>query len=242
MVNSALLVAFIPTFALVSFTPGLCMTLALTLGLSIGVRKTLWMIVGELSGVALVAVTSLCGIATLMLAPPQLFITLKIAGGAYLAYLGMQMWQARGKIALTASTDLTVTKTAPLRWRLLAQGFVTAVANPKGWAFFMVLLPPFVDRTLPLTGQLSVLILLIVLIECIALLTYAAGGQTLKRWLSDTGSLAQSEPSIRWVVDNGWCLVGLWQLVFWIRLSTGNGFIFVSAGDSDHRQLVGTGR
>ncbi|WP_419569840.1 hypothetical protein [Rheinheimera sp.] len=47
MVNLALLGAFIPTFLFVSVTPGMCMTLAMTLGMSQGVRRTLWMMWGN---------------------------------------------------------------------------------------------------------------------------------------------------------------------------------------------------
>ena len=50
MVNLALLGAFIPTFLFVSVTPGMCMTLAMTLGMSQGVRRTLWMMWGEMLG------------------------------------------------------------------------------------------------------------------------------------------------------------------------------------------------
>lgn len=62
MQNYSLLAAFIPTFLLVSATPGMCMTLAMTLGMSIGVRRTLWMMLGELTGVALVAVARQWGL------------------------------------------------------------------------------------------------------------------------------------------------------------------------------------
>ncbi len=54
MVNLALMGAFIPTFLFVSVTPGMCMTLAMTLGMTQGVRRTLWMMWGEMLGVALV--------------------------------------------------------------------------------------------------------------------------------------------------------------------------------------------
>ncbi len=47
MINLTLLSVFIPTFLFVSITPGLCMTLAMTLGISLGVRRTLWMMWGE---------------------------------------------------------------------------------------------------------------------------------------------------------------------------------------------------
>ena len=42
MADLTLLAVFVPTFFFVSLTPGLCMTLALTMGMTIGVRKTMW--------------------------------------------------------------------------------------------------------------------------------------------------------------------------------------------------------
>ncbi len=48
----AVLAVFVPTFIFVSATPGMCMTLALTLGITIGVRRALWMMIGELTAVS----------------------------------------------------------------------------------------------------------------------------------------------------------------------------------------------
>ncbi len=53
MIKLSLLSVFIPTFLFVSITPGLCMTLAMVLGMTQGVRRTLWMMAGELVGVGL---------------------------------------------------------------------------------------------------------------------------------------------------------------------------------------------
>ena len=84
MINLSLLAVFIPTCFMISLTPGMCMTLSLTLGMSIGVRRTFWMMWGELSGVALVSIAAVAGVATIMLNYPALFVVLKYAGGAYL--------------------------------------------------------------------------------------------------------------------------------------------------------------
>ncbi len=70
--NTALLGMFIPTFFFVSITPGMCMTLALTLGMTIGYKRTLWMMIGELVGVAVVSVSAVVGIAAVMLTYPSL--------------------------------------------------------------------------------------------------------------------------------------------------------------------------
>jgi len=185
VLNIHLLSAFIPTFFVVSVTPGMCMTLAMSLGIAIGVRRTLWMMLGELAGVGLVAVLAVIGAATLMLNYPIAFTFFKWGGGIYLVWLGIQMWRAKGGMALTADDGGHVA--AP--GQLIAQGFITAVANPKGWAFFMVLLPPFIDSRLPMTPQLSVLVALILLLELLCLLLYAHGGQGLNRWLRRRDSL-----------------------------------------------------
>ena len=55
--NPELWWVFIPTIAAISLTPGMCMTLAFTLSLSQGYRRTLWMVGGELAGVATVVST-----------------------------------------------------------------------------------------------------------------------------------------------------------------------------------------
>lgn len=101
MPDFTLLAVFIPTFLFVSITPGMCMTLAMTLGMSIGVRKSLWMMAGELVGVGLVALAAVLGVAAIMLNYPQLFAALKYVGGAYLVYLGINLWRSRGKFALS---------------------------------------------------------------------------------------------------------------------------------------------
>lgn len=183
MIDLSILALFVPTFFFVSITPGMCMTLALTLGMTIGVGRTLWMMLGELAGVASVAIAAVLGIAALMLKYPTAFQVFKYAGGAYLAWLGIQMWRARGKMAMVASENRDSDVPPPARRALVLQGFVTAVANPKGWAFFIALLPPFISDIKPLLPQLTVLIAIILLLETLCLLIYAGGGRTLSRLL-----------------------------------------------------------
>jgi len=182
----SVLLVFIPTFFFVSATPGLCMTLAMTLGMTIGVRRSLWMMVGELAGVGLVSLSALVGVATVLLARPNLFLALKYLGGAYLLYLGIQMWRSRGKMAIPSDLDTQVS-VKPLA--LATQGFVTAIANPKAWAFMISLLPPFIDASLPLQPQAAVLISVILCFELICMLLYAAGGRTLRGLLQQRGNV-----------------------------------------------------
>ena len=201
-VNLALLAVFIPTFFVVSITPGMCMTLALSMGMSIGLKKTFYMMYGELFGVALVATSSVIGVATIMLKYPTIFLVLKYGGGAYLVYLGIQMWLSRGKMAINLDEcNYSISKKS-----LAIQGFVTAIANPKGWAFFIALLPPFIDKTLPMTSQLIVLIVMILLLEFSCLVIYASGGKTLRKLLQNSSNVRL----VNKVAGSLMMLIGVW--------------------------------
>ena len=78
----------------------MCMTLAMTLGISVGYKKTLWMMWGELLGVAIVAVAAVLGVARLMLSYPDIFTFLKVFGACYLTYIAINMWKAKGNLLI----------------------------------------------------------------------------------------------------------------------------------------------
>ncbi|KXF79882.1 threonine transporter RhtB [Enterovibrio coralii] len=184
-VDIAMLAVFIPTFFFVSITPGMCMTLAMTLGMSIGVRRSLYMMWGELAGVGLVAFSSVIGVAAIMLNYPNVFTALKTLGGLYLVFIGAQMWLSKGKMAI--SDDPNAGSTSAMT--LTMQGFFTAVSNPKSWAFNISLLPPFINPAQSLAPQLSVLISIILITEFACLLLYASGGRTLRHLLQKNGNV-----------------------------------------------------
>ncbi|MEL0645961.1 LysE family translocator [Pseudoalteromonas agarivorans] len=201
MIDVAALAVFIPTFFFVSITPGMCMTLAMTLGMSIGVRRTLWMMIGELLGVATVAVAAVLGVASVMLNYPDTFAILKWVGGGYLIYIGVNMWRAKGKMSINTQSPSDVS-----RQSLFTQGFVTAIANPKGWAFMISLLPPFISVQHAVAPQLLVLVLVIMVSEFVCMLAYATGGKSLRLFLS-------RGDNIKWmnrIAGSLMMLVGMW--------------------------------
>ncbi|KYN24120.1 threonine transporter RhtB [Vibrio cidicii] len=201
--NLALLSAFIPTFFFVSITPGMCMTLALSLGMSIGYKRTLWMMIGELAGVALVSVSAVIGIAAIMLNYPMLFVSFKVLGALYLIYLGVQMWRSKGKLALSGDGSPVMVGG---NWNLVIQGFITAIANPKGWAFMISLLPPFIDQSAPLTPQLILLVGIILISEFVCMTLYATGGKGLKRILGKS----QNVRTLNRIAGSLMVGVGIW--------------------------------
>lgn len=201
MIDVAALAVFIPTFFFVSITPGMCMTLAMTLGMSIGVRRTLWMMIGELLGVASVAIAAVLGVASVMLNYPDAFAILKWVGGAYLIYIGINMWRAKGKMSVNTHNPSDVS-----RQSLFTQGFITAVANPKGWAFMISLLPPFISVDQAVAPQLFILLSVIMITEFVSMLAYATGGKSLRLFLA-------RGDNIKWmnrIAGSLMMLVGVW--------------------------------
>lgn len=186
VIDSSVLTVFVPTFFFVSATPGMCMTLSMTLGMSIGLRRTFWMMWGELLGVALVSIAAVAGVAAIMLNYPAVFLVLKYVGGAYLGYLGIQMWRSKGKMALCEQSKTKVEISAR---QLIVQGFVTAIANPKAWAFMVSLLPPFINPVYALAPQIMILLFIILIIEFCCLIGYATGGRTLRNMLHKKSTL-----------------------------------------------------
>ncbi len=206
MINISLLSVFVPTCFMISLTPGMCMTLSLTLGMSIGLRRTFYMMWGELAGVAMVSIAAVVGVAAVMLRHPTLFITLKYLGGGYLLFLGIQLLRSRGKLAISAHSHSSHT----IRPRALAgQGFLTAVSNPKGWAFMVSLLPPFIDRAYPIVPQLSILLIILLIIEFICLIIYAGGGKRLGTFLDQKGGtgLLNKTAGILMIGISGWLVL-----------------------------------
>ena len=197
---------FLLTFLLVSLTPGLCMMLSLSLGMTVGVRRAAWMWVGELLGVGLVAVASVLGAATVLLQYPPLFTAFKWGGGAYLVWLGIEMWRSKGTLAIPEVPDGV---RAPQRTQLAMQGFVTAIANPKGWAFFIALLPPFLDFDQPMTPQLGLLLAIILSMELCCLVLYAMGGSVARALLANRANVRL----INRIAGSMIVILGIWLML-----------------------------
>lgn len=80
------------------------------------------------------------GVSTLIMASATAFGVLKVVGGLYLVYLGIQTWRSAG-VALPAMDEASRSDV----WRALRQGVVVEATNPKTAAFFLALIPQFID-------------------------------------------------------------------------------------------------
>ncbi len=80
------------------------------------------------AGGVVFALAALLGLQAVLLAVPSLYLVLKVAGGIYLAYLGLRIWSAAKQPLVVTSALSGRSASLP---KSLALGFVTQVSNPK---------------------------------------------------------------------------------------------------------------
>ena len=136
------LLAFLGVSALVIVTPGQDTALTIRNTLLGGRRGGCFTALGVSTGQAVWALATSAGVAALLVASEPAFLTLKVAGAAYLVYLGAQaLWGAvrgtRGRRAAAATRDGLSVAVA------YRQGVVSNLGNPKMAVFFTSLLPQF---------------------------------------------------------------------------------------------------
>lgn len=142
MVSSAQFLGFSLTCLIVIAIPGPSVLFVVGRALAHGRRTALASVVGNVSGVQVVAVSVALGMGTLVQRSALAFTVVKLAGAAYLAWLGIQAVRHRRSLgaALGAGPG------PGSGWRAVAEGFTVGVANPKAYVLFAAVLPQFADR------------------------------------------------------------------------------------------------
>jgi len=143
-----------------SLTPGPNSLLVLTHGALHGHRKTLFTVSGGALGFLALIALSMLGIGALLKASASALTVLKLLGGAYLVWLGVQLWRAPA-IHLKAVGTSADTRGA----ELFRQGLLTAVSNPKALLFYGAFLPQFIEPSRDLRIQFTVMATIFVAIE-----------------------------------------------------------------------------
>lgn len=110
-----------------------------------------------------------------------LFTIIKFAGAAYLIYLGVQAIRHRGGRTTTAAGPVPPS----FAWRMLGEGFLVGVTNPKSMVFFVAVLPQFVDyRAGSIPLQLWSLGAVFLLIALASDSTWALAAGSARQWFA----------------------------------------------------------
>jgi threonine/homoserine/homoserine lactone efflux protein len=183
--------SFVAVAAIIVIVPGADMALVarntLIGGRSAGLRTA----TGTLLGLGVHAGAALIGLSVVIAASATAFNAVRLAGAAYLVWLGLQtLWRTRNRPGFVI-VDGPDTRSS-LRHAPLVQGVLTNVLNPKLSVFFLSFLPQFVDGSRPATPQILVLTGTFIAMGAIWLGTYVVAVDQLsgvltrpavKRWL-----------------------------------------------------------
>jgi threonine/homoserine/homoserine lactone efflux protein len=143
--------AFVAACIALALVPGPVVTLLIANGLRHGTRAALINIAGVQTGLAIVIGIVAIGLTSLMATMGYWFDWLRLAGAAYLVWLGIKLIRAPAE---GISTDAAP---PPPRGGFFLQGLVVLLSNPKLLIFFGAFLPQFMDMSRDHVSQVTLL-------------------------------------------------------------------------------------
>jgi threonine/homoserine/homoserine lactone efflux protein len=174
---------YLPAVAIIIAIPGPDMLLSLSRGLTQGRSAGFAHAFGVGLGIMAHSLLAALGVSALLTASETAFWVMKLVGGAYLIYLGVQQWRS-----VTSATLPNATKApkAPLKvifWR----GMLSNLLNPKVALFVLAFVPQFVRAGDGVSSPLVQMLLLGAIFSVLTVIAYgalgaAAGG--VSRWLT----------------------------------------------------------
>ncbi|MEQ1787265.1 MAG: LysE family translocator [Acidimicrobiales bacterium] len=180
MVDTRSLTTFAVTAFLLIIVPGPSVLFVISRGVALGRRAALLTVVGNAAGVLVQVLVVAAGLGAVLERSTVLFDAVRLAGAAYLVYLGVQAIRHRREL----STVLDVTGVRPSR-HILREGFVVGVTNPKLIVFFTAVLPQFVEPTAgPVPVQLLIFGGVFVAIALVMDSCWGLAAGTARTWLA----------------------------------------------------------
>lgn len=148
MPSGASLATFAAVSAVLVLVPGPSVLFVVGRALALGRRAALVTVAGNAAGFAVLVVAVAVGLGAVVERSVAVFTVVKLAGAAYVVWLGAQAIRA-ARLPDAGELDATVERSsvaAPPRMRsVFAEGFVVGVANPKVVVFLAAILPQYVE-------------------------------------------------------------------------------------------------
>lgn len=174
----ATLALFLPACFALNMAPGPNNLLSISNATRYGYRTACMAGVGRLLAFTIMIALASAGLAVVLQTSELVFYGIKIVGAAYLFYLAYQLWNA------APQTEAESVNARVGLWGLARQEFLVAAGNPKAILIFTAFLPQFVDPTVDVGSQFTLLGLLFLALEWIAIGIYAYIGLHMRRWFT----------------------------------------------------------
>ncbi len=133
------LLLFVAAGVLLNLTPGQDTLYILGRSIAQGRRAGVLSVLGITSGSFVHTLAAAFGLSAILATSAKAFLIVKMAGAAYLTYLGLGMVLHRSNI-----TGRPIEFAHESDWAIYRAGFLTNLLNPKVALFFMAFLPQFV--------------------------------------------------------------------------------------------------
>jgi threonine/homoserine/homoserine lactone efflux protein len=172
-----LYLAYVLACILIAIIPGPMVTVVVANSLKHGARAGLLNVAGSQLGLALMMLTLVVGLSSVIAAMGWLFDLLRYAGAAYLVWLGWKLLHHPDGITENKSV-------AAPRGGFFLQGFLVMMANPKALLFFGAFIPQFIDPAGNYVAQIALLGVTAMLIACFSDGAYAVLTGRAGAWLS----------------------------------------------------------
>ncbi len=175
------LLAFAVLSYLLILAPGPNVLFVVSRSLQLGRASGIAAVVGGQTGVYVQVIAVAFGVGALMQRSVAVFTVIRLAGAAYIVFLGVQAIRHRKSLAAMLAGRVAPASAS----RMLRDGFVVGLTNPKAIVFFAAVLPQFADRSaghVPL--QLLLLGLIFVAIALVSDSMWAVAAGTARTWFT----------------------------------------------------------
>ena len=179
-VDPHLYLTFLGVMAVMAVTPGPANLFSVANGVARGKAGAMLGVLGMNAATLVWFGAAALGLGALVVAFPQAFRLISIAGALYVAWLGIKA--LRG--AFRTAADPKDTTVRPGR-SALVDGFMVQIANPKAVLFFTAVLPPFLDVNRPAAPQLALFAVATIGMDVLSMSAYGLSGAALARRMSE---------------------------------------------------------
>lgn len=173
-VDPQLYLTFLGVMAVMAVTPGPANLFSVANGMERGRAAALMGVAGMNVATLVWFGAAALGLGALVVAFPDAFRVIAIAGGLYVAWLGVKSIASAFKTVPAATAAAIRPDRSPF-W----DGFMVQLANPKIVLFFSAVLPPFMDVDRPAAPQLALFAAATIGLDVLAMAAYGLGGAAL---------------------------------------------------------------
>jgi len=167
---------FLQIILFLFITPGTPRIVIISLSISYGIRKCVWVALGDVTANILQASLVIFILHSFFLDNPNLLNFIKWIGIAYLFYLATDVYFSKIKKLKNVNSEKS-------RLSLFKDGFLVAGTSPKAWAFFPLIFPQFINFESNYVIQFLILITTYVVLDFLSLICYAILANKLIDWL-----------------------------------------------------------